>query len=169
MKRAILAGTYQQFLNWCKENMVSPLSRDVFYIADRDSLLGLHDVEVIKYGTWYERTDLEDIEQALFGRDPDFARVEVFENEDVQRIHGGNCVIKIGDYPVRVYQFIYEANNDVVALNAALSAAFQKALDKRDDEWRKALGYKNGWTPEEITKMGEGLDAIRQAKGGGNG
>jgi hypothetical protein len=59
----ILAGNQQEARNYLAENRLSPsLYR---YIAHPDQLRGLHDIDLIRVGTWAMRPDIEQIEQAL--------------------------------------------------------------------------------------------------------
>ena len=63
--KLILAGNYRQFLDWCKEEGVDPRTRSIRYIHDVHSILGMRDYEVIRYGTYYERKDFNDIEDEI--------------------------------------------------------------------------------------------------------
>jgi hypothetical protein len=63
-KVAVIAGSYDQFLHWCREQAVSPHSPDVLY-ATPESLRGRSDLEVRRVGTWAERRDLAEIENVL--------------------------------------------------------------------------------------------------------
>jgi hypothetical protein len=62
-KSIYMAGNYQQFVHFCKEHGLTP-NKEI-YISGVESLWGLHDVILIKIGTWYERKDAEEIERRL--------------------------------------------------------------------------------------------------------
>jgi hypothetical protein len=62
--RVVVAGDYRQFVNWCREQGVSPGRHDVVY-ATPERLRGLNDVEVCRTGSWYERDDLTEIVETL--------------------------------------------------------------------------------------------------------
>lgn len=70
MLQVIIAGNYRQFLNWCYENKINAHSRDVLYVSDFHSLKGLRlKKEQVHYiGTWYERRDINEIEDELQAR-----------------------------------------------------------------------------------------------------
>lgn len=72
----VLAGSYGQFRHWCLENHVSPTDSDrVRYISSVRTLQGARHYDFVRYGTWFERTDLEDIEdQQLMNEMADKAR-----------------------------------------------------------------------------------------------
>lgn len=56
MDKLILAGNYQEFLNYCRENNVNPHDRKsgVYFISNEQMICGRMNFEVIRYGTWYE-------------------------------------------------------------------------------------------------------------------
>lgn len=58
MMTIVYAGNHSQFLNWCVENKRSPRDRDLHYVSDPDRIRGLQNVRVVRYGTWFERKDL---------------------------------------------------------------------------------------------------------------
>ena len=58
----VFAGNYQQFMNY-KRLHKNPDS--LRYIADALSLKGFHGYSVTTVGTWYERSDRDEIEQEL--------------------------------------------------------------------------------------------------------
>ena len=63
MEYLVVAGSYNQFRNWCDRNSLSIHSPRVKYVGNADKLRGYHNVrnvQLIKYGTWYERQDLQD-------------------------------------------------------------------------------------------------------------
>jgi hypothetical protein len=62
--RAVVAGNYPEFVNWCREQGVSPQSHEVVY-ATPERLRGWSDVEVCRTGTWWERDDLGEIVETL--------------------------------------------------------------------------------------------------------
>jgi hypothetical protein len=64
-RTAVLAGTYRQFLDWCREHKVSPDSDLVFDVTSPSSLRGRSNVELVRIGTWYERRDLWEIEEQI--------------------------------------------------------------------------------------------------------
>ncbi len=80
MITAVLAGSLLQFRNWCRENHANPTDRNIVYVRDEQDLRGLgKPLEVIVYGTFFERRDAEQIHwvalmvqrQNRYMRDPD--------------------------------------------------------------------------------------------------
>jgi len=58
MTKAILCGSWEQFNNYLRDNQPKA-GDDVLYIRDFRSLAGRDrdNIEVIKYGTWYENEE----------------------------------------------------------------------------------------------------------------
>ena len=66
----VIAGTYQQYRFWCRENHVDHVL-DAKYVGERsDFVYGLDPANwtVVKYGTTWERTDLPAILDELRAR-----------------------------------------------------------------------------------------------------
>ena len=63
MRKSVIAGSYGQYKCFLRENNLTP--NDTFYLADPNQLRGLRDIEVIRYGTFYMRSDINDIEERL--------------------------------------------------------------------------------------------------------
>ena len=61
--KAIIAGTFRQAQEYVKDNKLNRL--DYHIISEPYCLKGLRNVEVIKVGTWFERNDIDEIEQEL--------------------------------------------------------------------------------------------------------
>ena len=61
MTKLIYAGSHQQFVAWCRENNVEPRSDglNVVYVGSVEHIYGFDpkDVEVVYYGTYYDRPD----------------------------------------------------------------------------------------------------------------
>lgn len=77
----VLAGSYQQFLDWCRENQRSPRGRGLVCASEPHHLRGLHpkDVEIVLAGA-YERNAayLSDAYQwLLLPNDPVTRRAQV--------------------------------------------------------------------------------------------
>jgi hypothetical protein len=62
--RAVIAGNYKQYVDWCREQEISPRTGDAFY-ATPESLRGRNEVRTVRTGTWQERDDLREIEETL--------------------------------------------------------------------------------------------------------
>jgi len=62
--RAVIAGNYRQYVDWFREQEISPRTGDAFY-ATPESLRGRNDVRTVRTGTWHERDDLREIEALL--------------------------------------------------------------------------------------------------------
>ena len=66
MKRIVIAGNYRQFCHWCSVNEVYRRDPNVVYASSSERLLGISGaVEVVRIGTWYERSDLREIEASI--------------------------------------------------------------------------------------------------------
>jgi hypothetical protein len=63
-RTAVIAGNYQQFIYWCREQGISPHSRQVIY-ASPERLRGYSNLAIERVGTWYERDDIREIEEEL--------------------------------------------------------------------------------------------------------
>lgn len=64
----VLAGNYNQFLNWLSEHKLS--KHDFVYITGRESFIGCHGVKVLRIGTWWENDlsnspELRHVEETL--------------------------------------------------------------------------------------------------------
>jgi len=57
----VLAGNYQQFLLWQKENP----DKKGRYVTDQYSIKGFHGYIPVRYGTWYERENPHELEEEL--------------------------------------------------------------------------------------------------------
>jgi hypothetical protein len=62
--RAVIAGNYAEYLDWCHEHGINPRGRDVFY-ATPESLRGRRNLTVVRTGTYAQRDDLAEIGQIL--------------------------------------------------------------------------------------------------------
>ena len=63
MKVIVIAGNYREFCYWCSENHVARRDPNVIYASGPQRLRGLRGpLVVLRYGTYYERRDLSDIE-----------------------------------------------------------------------------------------------------------
>ena len=68
---AVVAGSYQQFKYWCRENCISSKRKDVAYVSSCRLLYGLHPGMVVYCGTYYERKDMDEIEAIITRSCPD--------------------------------------------------------------------------------------------------
>jgi hypothetical protein len=59
----VVAGTYSQFIGFLR--VVQPYGIVVRYVRDLQSLKGVHNIDVVYYGTWGYRDDLREIDEAL--------------------------------------------------------------------------------------------------------
>lgn len=66
--KLVLAGNYNQFIRWCEENKENP--RKHTFISDGDCLQGRRLVpsQIVRYGTFFERRDLIEIERMILSR-----------------------------------------------------------------------------------------------------
>lgn len=61
----VIAGTYQQFKDFCDERMrdFDELGKyegeEYIYYSNEDSVRGCRVDDIIKYGTWYNRKDVD--------------------------------------------------------------------------------------------------------------
>lgn len=64
-KKFVLAENYQQFRAWCEDTRTAP--RDAVFVNLAESIRGfiIPASAVVRYGTWYERKDIKEIEFAL--------------------------------------------------------------------------------------------------------
>ena len=58
---AVLAGNYQQFLDWCKDN---PQERGI-YCNEWPQFAGIEFVRMVEVGTFRERKDASDLRQRV--------------------------------------------------------------------------------------------------------
>lgn len=63
-KPFILAGSYQQYRDYCREVGINPHTGAI-YVSSFKRLLGYRNRLVIKVGTWWRRDDLWEIEERL--------------------------------------------------------------------------------------------------------
>ena len=52
----ICAGNNHQFLEYCEQHHLGP--KDATYVHFPYQIMGLHNVEIIKVGTWYKNRDM---------------------------------------------------------------------------------------------------------------
>lgn len=60
----IVAGNYQQFRAWCLDNHRSPQDPKITFISEGAApryLYGTRDPQVLWYGTWQQRKDINEI------------------------------------------------------------------------------------------------------------
>jgi hypothetical protein len=53
--KLVLAGDYNEFLFYCREQNISPRDKSVRYISDPIQAAGYINFEVVKYGRWYQK------------------------------------------------------------------------------------------------------------------
>jgi hypothetical protein len=53
----VLARNFREFHFWCQENEVSPRDPSVIYASEMSRILGLGNIRVVTYGTWFHRRD----------------------------------------------------------------------------------------------------------------
>jgi hypothetical protein len=59
----VLAGSYREFVIWCADRNLSPLNRDVIYLADVVDVRGrriLPDDQIVRCGTYRYDREIED-------------------------------------------------------------------------------------------------------------
>ena len=61
----VIAGNYDQFVDWCSKNRVSSSSPLVSYVSGPECLLGLQNPEVIVTGTYRERKDFQELDSVV--------------------------------------------------------------------------------------------------------
>jgi hypothetical protein len=66
-RTAVIAGNFREFVSWCQEHAIRPSDRTVIYVRDVHSLRGrlLTELTVERYGTWYDRGDLAELDAVL--------------------------------------------------------------------------------------------------------
>lgn len=67
----VVAGNYRQFCFWCDENKISKNSPLVSYIDESYGIYkmqGISNPNVVYYGTYYKRNDIEEIELFIKSR-----------------------------------------------------------------------------------------------------
>jgi hypothetical protein len=57
IRTVVLAANLQEFHAWCRETSTSPRDRSVLYASGPHVLRGLEDVEIVRYGDWWDRLD----------------------------------------------------------------------------------------------------------------
>lgn len=55
LKVFVFAGNFIQYLNWLKEQELTPQG---FVYLTKTNWLGCHEIPLVKVGTWYERKDI---------------------------------------------------------------------------------------------------------------
>ena len=50
----VIARNHRQFVEYCRENRVSPYSQSVRYVSDIEQVRGLRNCELVYYGTAWE-------------------------------------------------------------------------------------------------------------------
>lgn len=63
--KLVVAGSFSQFIDWCDENQIHPRNHRVKYVSKAEQLQGYNagGAELVKYGTWYKRKDIAEIEE----------------------------------------------------------------------------------------------------------
>lgn len=61
--KIILAGNYNEFLQYCHDNIISRRDPNTIYARDIHSIKGIHGAEIKVVGTFWERRDASDIFQ----------------------------------------------------------------------------------------------------------
>jgi hypothetical protein len=62
-KILVIAGNYREFEYWCGMHRINPKHSDPFkYYNYPSSIKGLKLSDVIRYGTWYNRVDIDEDE-----------------------------------------------------------------------------------------------------------
>jgi hypothetical protein len=64
----IVAGTYEQFVTYCRTNNLNPKdNKKVLFVNNVQKLMGRHLCrdQVIHYGTWWELPEAREIEREL--------------------------------------------------------------------------------------------------------
>ena len=66
----VVAGNYGEFVSWCRDMEVSPMSPLVKYIGenDHDKLQGIENPRVVYYGSWWDRKDLISLTSLIASR-----------------------------------------------------------------------------------------------------
>ena len=61
----VFSGTYQQAKWWARGKSLGP--REWTYLSDHSKLCGVMppEYQVVRYGTWYERKDADDMEKEI--------------------------------------------------------------------------------------------------------
>jgi hypothetical protein len=57
----VIAGNYNQFVDWCAQNRVSHSSPLVSFVTGPECLRGLHNPEIVVTGTYRERKDFHEL------------------------------------------------------------------------------------------------------------
>jgi len=61
----VLARSLRDFHAWCRETGTSPRDRSVLYASGPHSIRALTDVEVVRYGSWWDRPDEAELADAV--------------------------------------------------------------------------------------------------------
>ena len=61
----VIAGNYDQFVDWCSKNRVCASSPLVSYVSDANCLRGLHNPEIVVTGTYRERSDFQKLNSII--------------------------------------------------------------------------------------------------------
>lgn len=64
LRIAVIAGSYVQFVVWCREKGLNPRTGPAFY-ATANTLAGVRNAEIVRIGTWAKRDDLAEVDDAL--------------------------------------------------------------------------------------------------------
>lgn len=65
MRIFVIAGTYQQFVSWAKENGIDPRNRHYIYVSSVQQLQGVREGELVLTGTWWDRPDIHELRQMV--------------------------------------------------------------------------------------------------------
>ncbi|WP_328545450.1 hypothetical protein [Streptomyces europaeiscabiei] len=64
-RTVVLAKNLQMFHAWCRETGHSPRDPRVVYASGEHRLRGLRNVEIVRYGSWWDRPDIRPLEEAV--------------------------------------------------------------------------------------------------------
>ena len=65
VRTVVLARNLAEFHAWCRESGTSPRDRTVLYASGPQALRGLHGVEIVRHGSWWDRLDESALAQAV--------------------------------------------------------------------------------------------------------
>ena len=57
VRTVVLARNLAEFHAWCRQTGTSPRDRTVVYASGPRTLRGLHGVEIVRHGVWWDRLD----------------------------------------------------------------------------------------------------------------
>ncbi|MFF9003677.1 hypothetical protein ACF1GW_38930 [Streptomyces achromogenes] len=69
VRTVVLARNLAEFHSWCRETSTSPRDRTVLYVSGPHVLRGLGNVEIVRYGMWWDRLDEAALTAALAARE----------------------------------------------------------------------------------------------------